>query len=217
MGLARWTIVAALSATAAACGGSTPAPAADAARGTTPAAPERKYLLERVDDAAVVQLYADGFRDAAARARRSSSGTCTRRRSPAATSSTTSATRTTSRCATSLEAIVAHPQGVDAATLAEIQRYTKLFWINTGPYNNLTARKFVLDVHARGVRARRRTRPQTAGATFPLDARRDARRAARAPAAAVLRSERRSDRHEQDAAAGQGHPAARARTTSTSA
>ena len=28
--------------------------------------------------------------------------------------------------------------------LAEIRRYTKLFWINTGPYNNLTARKFIL-------------------------------------------------------------------------
>src|SRR3982750_102097 len=34
----------------------TPAPAA-----TAPAAADRKYLLERVDDAAVVQLYADGF------------------------------------------------------------------------------------------------------------------------------------------------------------
>ena len=43
-----------------------------------------------------------------------------------------------------LEAIVTHPQGIDPATLAEIQRYTKLFWINNGPYNNLTARKFVL-------------------------------------------------------------------------
>ncbi len=62
MRLARWTIVAAFSAMAAACGGSTPAPAADAARGSTPAAPEHKYLLERIDDAAVVQLYADGFR-----------------------------------------------------------------------------------------------------------------------------------------------------------
>ena len=36
------------------------------------------------------------------------------------------------------------PAAIDAATLAEIDRYTKLFWINTGPYNNLTARKFVL-------------------------------------------------------------------------
>ena len=43
-----------------------------------------------------------------------------------------------------LEEIISHPDGVDAATLGEIQRYTKLFWINTGPYNNLTARKFVL-------------------------------------------------------------------------
>ena len=32
----------------------------------------------------------------------------------------------------------------DADAFREIERYTKLFWINTGPYNNLTARKFVL-------------------------------------------------------------------------
>ena len=43
-----------------------------------------------------------------------------------------------------LEAIVSHPQGIDGPTLAAIQQYTKLFWINNGPYNNLTARKFVL-------------------------------------------------------------------------
>ena len=39
--------------------------------------------------------------------------------------------------------------------LAEIRRYTKLFWINTGPYNNLTARKFVLRL-TRDEAARRR-------------------------------------------------------------
>ena len=50
-----------------------------------------------------------------------------------------------------LEAIVTHPQGVEPPTLAEIQRYTKLFWLNSGPYNNLTARKFVLKLHARGL------------------------------------------------------------------
>jgi len=43
-----------------------------------------------------------------------------------------------------LEAVITHPGGVDAATLAEVQRSTKLFWLNNGPYNNLTARKFVL-------------------------------------------------------------------------
>ena len=40
-------------------GASTPAAVAEAAQ----APPDRKYLLERVDDAAVVQLYADGFKD----------------------------------------------------------------------------------------------------------------------------------------------------------
>ena len=43
-----------------------------------------------------------------------------------------------------LEGILTHSDGIDPATLAEIERYTKLFWINSGPYNNLTARKFVL-------------------------------------------------------------------------
>ena len=45
---------------------STPAPGTPGTTGTTatqaPKAPaDRKYLLDRVDDAAVVQLYADGF------------------------------------------------------------------------------------------------------------------------------------------------------------
>lgn len=43
------------------------------------------------------------------------------------------------------EQIVAFPQGVEATTLAAVQRYAKLFWLNNGPYNNLTARKFVLE------------------------------------------------------------------------
>jgi dipeptidyl-peptidase-3 len=43
-----------------------------------------------------------------------------------------------------LEAVMTHPAGVDETTFAEIERYTKLFWLNNGPYNNLTARKFVL-------------------------------------------------------------------------
>ena len=43
-----------------------------------------------------------------------------------------------------IEAILTHPSSTDEGTLREIQRYAKLFWINSGPYNNLTARKFVL-------------------------------------------------------------------------
>ena len=105
--------------------------------------PDRKYLLERIGDAAVVQIYADGFEGlpleekllvwhlylAAIAGRdiyydqRSAHGLEMR---------------------AVLEAILTHDEHVDADTLAEIRRYTKLFWINSGPYNNLTARKFVL-------------------------------------------------------------------------
>jgi dipeptidyl-peptidase-3 len=43
-----------------------------------------------------------------------------------------------------LEQILTHPSGVAPEVLGEIRRYTKLFWLNSGPHNNLTARKFVL-------------------------------------------------------------------------
>ena len=41
---------------------------------------------------------------------------------------------------------ISHPDGIPDDVLAEITRYTKLFWMNTGPYNNLTARKFLLNL-----------------------------------------------------------------------
>ena len=109
---------------------------------------DRKYLLETVDDAAVVQLYADGFASLPLREK-----TLIWHLSQAAIAGRDIYYDQKHRDALEmrgvLEAIVAHPQGIDPATLAEIQRYTKLFWINNGPYNNLTARKFVLKMHAR--------------------------------------------------------------------
>ncbi len=42
-------------------GAERPSPSPAAVPATPSAAPDRKYLLERVDDAAVVQVYADGF------------------------------------------------------------------------------------------------------------------------------------------------------------
>jgi dipeptidyl-peptidase-3 len=141
---------------------SRPAAVADAAQ----APPDRKYLLERVEDAAVVQLYADGFRQLpleqkqliwhlyeAALAGRD--------------------IYYDQRYAHNLEMrdvleeIITHPQGIDEAALAEITRYTKLFWLNTGPYNNLTARKFVLKTTPEAFAAAARA-AQKAGARFPL-------------------------------------------------
>ena len=66
-----------------------------------------------------------------------------------------------------LEEILTHADGIDPGTLADIQRYTKLFWLNTGPYNNLTARKFVLKCTPDALAAAAKA-AQKAGAKFPL-------------------------------------------------
>ena len=113
--------------------------------GTSGTTSDRKYLLERVDDAAVVQLYADGFSSLPLKQK-----TLIYHLYQAALAGRDIFIDQKHRDALAmrdiLEPIVAHPQGVDAAVLAEIQRYTKLFWLNNGPYNNITARKFVLKI-----------------------------------------------------------------------
>ena len=140
-------------------------PPSAGAPAAAPAA-ERTYLIERVDDAAVAQIYADGFERLpleeklliwhlyrAALAGRD--------------------IYYDQRYAHSLEMrdvleeILTHPAGVAPETLAEIERYTKLFWINTGPYNNLTARKFVLKCEP-GAFAAAAKAAASAGARFPL-------------------------------------------------
>jgi dipeptidyl-peptidase-3 len=104
---------------------------------------DRRYLLERVDDVAVVQLYADGFASLPLRDK-----VLTWHLYLAALAGRDiyydqrHALGLDMRAV--LEAIVTHPNGIDARVLGEVTRYTKLFWINSGPYNNITARKFVL-------------------------------------------------------------------------
>src|SRR5437667_6734336 len=66
-----------------------------------------------------------------------------------------------------LEAIVSHANPIDRATLADVERYTKLFWLNTGPYNNLTAQKFVLRCTPEAFAAAAHA-AEKAGAQFPL-------------------------------------------------
>lgn len=103
----------------------------------------RPYRLEQIDDAAVVQLYADSFTTLgldekilvwhlyqAALAGRDIYYDQRHRQSLAMRDI--------------LEEVLTHAEGIEPAALAEITRYTKLFWINSGPYNNLTSRKFVL-------------------------------------------------------------------------
>jgi dipeptidyl-peptidase III len=141
-------------------------PATDTLRPAAGPAPARQYLLERVDDAAVVQLYADGFTalpldqkiliwhlyGAALAGRdiyydqRHAQNLVIRE---------------------VLEEILTHPAGIESATLVEVVRYTKLFWLNSGPYNNLTARKFVLSCTPGSFREAVRAAAR-AGARYPL-------------------------------------------------
>jgi len=128
----------------------------------------RKYLLEQIDDASVVQLYADQFAALPLREK-----TLIWHLSQAAIAGRDiyydQKHRNALEMRRVLEAIVSHPTGVDPSTLAEIQRYTKLFWINTGPYNNLTARKFVLKTTPQALAAAAKA-AASAGASFPTQA-----------------------------------------------
>jgi dipeptidyl-peptidase-3 len=105
----------------------------------------RPYLLEQIDDAAVVQLYADGFASLGLREK-----ALTWHLYLAAIAGRD--IYYDQRYAHNLpmrdiiEAVLRHPSGVEESALREIRHYAKLFWINTGPYNNLTARKFVLNL-----------------------------------------------------------------------
>ena len=111
----------------------------------TSADDDRPYLLERVDDAAVVQLYADGFEALDIREK-----TLIWHLYQAALAGRDifydQRHANNLEMREVLEEILTHADDVGPQTLSEIVRYTKLFWINTGPFNNLTARKFVLNV-----------------------------------------------------------------------
>ena len=137
------------------------APAVTAAQDTT----DRPYLLEQVGDAAIVQLYADGFESLTLREK-----TLVWHLYQAALAGRDiyydQRYEHNLEMREVLEEIITHPDGVDSETLAAIHTYTKLFWINTGPFNNLTARKFVVGMtpaaFGAGVAA-----AAMAGATFP--------------------------------------------------
>ncbi len=151
---------------AVACSSQTPEEKASPATDASPAgaAPDRTYLLERVDDAAVVQLYADGFADLPVKEK-----ALIWHLYQAALAGRDIFIDQKHESALEmrgvLEQIVARPDGVDPATLAEIERYTKLFWINNGPYNNLTARKFVLNITPEAFAAAAKKAAEN-GATF---------------------------------------------------
>ena len=103
----------------------------------------RRYLLERVDEAAIVQLYADGFTLLPAdqkvllwhlyQAALAGRDIYVDQRY-----------RHGLEMRDFLETLVLHDSALSPDVAREVWRYTKLFWINSSAYNNLTARKFVM-------------------------------------------------------------------------
>jgi dipeptidyl-peptidase III len=126
----------------------------------------RPYLLERVGEAAVVQLYADGFQALPLRER----VLCWHLYQAALAGRDIYYDQRYARnleMRAVLEAIVAQAGDLDGEIRDSIERYTKLFWINTGAFNNLTARKFVPDFTPEAL-ADAAHRAARAGAQFPL-------------------------------------------------
>lgn len=105
----------------------------------------RPYLLERVGEAAVVQLYADGFEALPLRekalvwhlAQAALAGRDIYYDQRYVHNLEMRAV---------LEAIVGRADVLEAGVRDAFLAYTKLFWLNTGPYNHLSARKFTLGV-----------------------------------------------------------------------
>jgi dipeptidyl-peptidase-3 len=103
----------------------------------------RRFLLERVEDIAIVQIYADGFSRLSRRDK-----VLIWHLSLAAIAGRD--IYYDQRYAHGLEmravveGVLRHAAGVPSRIVDEVRRYTKLFWINSGPFNNVTARKFVL-------------------------------------------------------------------------
>ncbi len=177
----------------------------------------RPYFLEQIEDAAVVQVYADGF-DALPL------------RSEAAVWHLYQAAlagrdiyydqryRHALEMRDVLEAILVSVQPPDPAeppdVIAEIRRYTKLFWINSGPHHNLTARKFVLKCPRDAFRAAAHAAAR-AGAVFPIRRGETLDASARSPrgSRSSIRMSTRLSRPRRPARVATS--SARARTTST--
>ena len=66
-----------------------------------------------------------------------------------------------------LEALFSHREHLPSDVSASLERYTKLFWINSGPYEHITSRKFVLDI-SRGQLLDAIRTVQATGACVPL-------------------------------------------------
>ena len=129
---------------------------------------DRPYLLERVGDTAIVQVYADGFERLSLQEK-----LLAWHLAQAAIAGRDIYVR--QRCAEGIEIrelmeeLLTHAENMDRAELGRIRNYLVRFWVNNSPYDSLSARKFVLEGSAEDL-ARAVRSAAAAGARFPLRA-----------------------------------------------
>lgn len=108
-----------------------------------PAQQARKHLLERVDDTGVIQLYADGF-DALPLQQKL---LCYHLANAALAGRDIFIDQKFEHglaIRNLLEEMFMHRQGMPESIRQEVERYTKLFWLNNGVHDHLTTRKRLL-------------------------------------------------------------------------
>jgi len=126
---------------------------------------KRTYLLEQVDDAAVVQYYADGFA-ALPLDQKILAWHLYQAALAGRDIYYDQRYRHALEMREVLEEILINGDDVEQATRDEILRYTKLFWIHSGPHNSTTSRKFVLKCQPDALR-RAAEIAEREGARFP--------------------------------------------------
>jgi dipeptidyl-peptidase-3 len=103
----------------------------------------RTYLLERIDDMAVVQLYVDGFDKLSLRDK-----TLIYHLSQAALAGRDifidQKYRHSLTIRDLIEETITHSEGIEPGVVDQIRRYAKLFWVGNGPHNPITGQKIVL-------------------------------------------------------------------------
>src|SRR5262245_34873585 len=127
----------------------------------------RRYLLEQIDDAAVVQYYADGF-DRLPQGQKILAWHLYQAALAGRNIYYDQRYRHALDMREVLEEVLTHPPASleHRRVLDDIRRYAKLFWIHSGPHNTITARKFVLKCAPEAFVATLAA-AETVGARFP--------------------------------------------------
>lgn len=102
---------------------------------------DRKYFLEKVRNVLVVQVYADEFEGLSLK-QKTLAWHLYRSAIAGRDIYYDQSHKHALKIRNILDAVIENPEGIDPEVYENILEYTKMFWINTGQYDNKTSRKF---------------------------------------------------------------------------